>query len=398
MDPRTVLLVQSVRGYPSVSVLLPTRPGPRLAPDDVAHLDRLVADACRRLDAEPSSVDVEPVLARLEELRGEVTARPARRGLALFAGPSFQAAIDLSVPVEERVAVDWTFLTRDLVRALHQAPRYRLLVLSSDAVSLYEGTGRRLVEVREHPSPMTVAQPDPGGRGARGGDPGRQAAERRFALYREADAVLTARTRGEPLPLVLAGTTRHTVDYRRLSGAPGGTVGVLSGSHGRTPPWKLGRAAETLFADARATRTRDALAELRAATARRTASGLARVWATVLERRVSLLVVEESYVQPARLTDDGRTLVVTGDPEPDVLDDVVDEVIELVLLTGGEVVLAPDGALDAWGRIAAVVRPGRVGVPPGLRVPHPAAATLPHPAAPPAAPPVPRSPLAPAGG
>jgi hypothetical protein len=70
-----------------------------------------------------------------------------------------------------------------------------------------------------------------------------------------------------------------------------------------------------------------------------------------------MLAVEEGLFFPARLSDDGDLLLPATDVEhPEVLDDAVDELIELVLDRGGWVALVDDGALAAHGGVALTLR------------------------------------------
>jgi hypothetical protein len=70
-----------------------------------------------------------------------------------------------------------------------------------------------------------------------------------------------------------------------------------------------------------------------------------------------MLAVEEGLFYPARLSDDGDLLLPATDVEhPDVIDDAVDELIELVLERGGWVALVEDGALVEHGGVALTLR------------------------------------------
>jgi hypothetical protein len=63
-----------------------------------------------------------------------------------------------------------------------------------------------------------------------------------------------------------------------------------------------------------------------------------------------MLMVEQGFFHPARIADDGDTLLPAPDPHaPDVVDDVVDELIELVLARGGWIALLDDGTLARDG-------------------------------------------------
>lgn len=81
------------------------------------------------------------------------------------------------------------------------------------------------------------------------------------------------------------------------------------------------------------------------------ASGIDQVWRQARRERNALVVVEESYRQPARVRDDASLDPVRNPTPADVIDDVVDDTIELVLAAGGRVEIVPDRALAAHQRI-----------------------------------------------
>lgn len=132
-------LLAGLRGpqaYPSVSVLLPTTPGPVLASGDVVRLHGLLERAQRRLSGAAADQG-DGIVARLRALAVAVRRSPTGHGLALFASPSRAEAVRLEVRVDERVVIGPAFATRDLLRAIQAAPRYRLLVLSERHARLF---------------------------------------------------------------------------------------------------------------------------------------------------------------------------------------------------------------------------------------------------------------------
>jgi hypothetical protein len=89
----------------------------------------------------------------------------------------------------------------------------------------------------------------------------------------------------------------------------------------------------------------------------RVVSGVPAAWLAARTHRPEMLAVDETVFYPARISDDGDTLVPAPDVDhPDVIDDAVDELIELVLLRGGWIALTSPGTLDAHEGVALVVR------------------------------------------
>jgi len=108
--PGLVTSLQAVEAYPAVSLLMSTTPAPKMLAADVARL----------------------------------------AGVGVFVSAAFCTVVRLPVPVSDRVVIDPTFATRDLVLALHRTPRHVVLALSP-----HEAPGRPQ-QGRPHPSALTA--------------------------------------------------------------------------------------------------------------------------------------------------------------------------------------------------------------------------------------------------
>lgn len=368
MDAVTLSDLRKPRTFPAVSVLMPTfRYGPDNRQDPI-RLRNLFGQVRRRLAADtritPAAAD--EVMRGLRAAAAEVDLAHAEDGLVLFAAPDGEHhAFTVDQPVDERVVIDTTFATRDLVAAYTRMPRYRLLVLSDRATRLWDGQGDRLTEIVSdgfplRPEPASIPGEHPG-RADRNGEHGGEEQERHRQLYRRVVAALRAVDGREPRPLVIAGVTRHQAAFEEAAGHAFTLAGRIDGCHGSAGPHELAELARPVLAAYDDLREVAVLAELEAARGlRRYAAGLAEVGRLAEEGRGAHLVVERGYFAPAIRSDDGGLLVVEGPlgalKGGGVVDDAVDGVIETVLEYGGEVTFVSDGFLVDHDRIALVVR------------------------------------------
>ncbi len=360
-SPGEVVTLQSVRGYPCVSVLLSTVPAPRMPRESAARLGALVDRAVARLEAEGPRDAVRALGDRLEELATDAAERPTRAAVALFAAQGVSSSWSLPVDVVDRTVVDPTFATRDLVRSLHRTPRHVVLVLTDGEARLFDGAGDVLLPALGAAFPLRRDRTAPRGRGRpRGGaaHAGRAVEGDDETFLRAVDAALGTYLRLHPAPLVLAGTRRTAATFVRLSRNTGRLAGVLHGSHARTSPALLATLVRPVLENYLRSRQDEALALLdRRLGTSRTATGMQAVWLAARTERPEMLVVDSSFFYPARLSEDGDLVVPATDVDhPEVVDDVVDEVIEVVLQRGGWVALVDPGGLDAHGRIALTLR------------------------------------------
>jgi hypothetical protein len=87
-------------------------------------------------------------------------------------------------------------------------------------------------------------------------------------------------------------------------------------------------------------------------------AGIDQCWHAARFRKPALLLVEEGFVSP------GTSVSLVGEgaqddqPEPrsGEVHDLVDDLMEQVILRGGQLALVHDGELDAHGRIALISR------------------------------------------
>jgi len=353
-----VVALQEVEDYPAVSVLCATQPAPRLRGPDASRLATLVAEAVSRLEAELGAASVRSYREQLEQLVRDAAEQPSRAGLALYVSSGHASSWALPVPVRDRVVIDPTFATRDLVRSLHRTPRHVVLVLTDREARLFDGVDDVLLPPVGSPFPLSALGRRPRESGRRPSRAQATADEAGDTFLRTVDRALGTYLRLHPAPLVVVGAERVLAKFLGLSRNTGRLAGTIHGSHARTPlPVLVGLVRPVLQGYLRS-RQDEALALLEARTgAGRVVTGVPAAWLAARAERPEMLAVEQGLFFPARLGGDGDLLLPAEDVEhPEVVDDAVDELIEVVLRRGGWIALTEDGALAAYDRIALAVR------------------------------------------
>ena len=273
--------------------------------------------------------------------------------MALFASDGMSLHVPLPLSVKDRVVIDPTFATRDLVRALHRTPRHVVLALNTGEARLFSGAGDTLRPVPGTSFPLRNDRP-------RRSTPSRPRAGEAdsAAFFRDVDAALGTYLRLHPAPLVLVGPDRAIAGVRKVSRNLGRLAGTLDGNLASEPLTEIVARCKPVLETYLRSRQDEALALLdRRAGASRAVSGMESAWLAARREHPEMLAVEEGLFHPARLSDDGDLLLAATDVEhPDVLDDAVDELIELVLDRGGWVALVEDGALADHDGVALTLR------------------------------------------
>jgi len=360
MNRNDIRSLNAQGGYPAISILLPTH---RTTPDnrqDPIRLKNLVRQARDRLQAEIPKREAEPLLQRLDTLVKDVDHARALDGLALFVSPKAASQFVLPFPLKERVVIDQTFATRDLVYALNRSVRYWLVSLSEQHTRFYEGVRDALAEIKTEPFPMSMdgpgaTEPLPGGKGI---EPTKYLDQMHRQFLRKVDAALNPWLTAEPLPLVVAGVEHYLAQYREVTSHGHSMLATVSGNFSKTSAHDLARSAWPLVEAGMAERRRALLQQLEeAASGTHVVSGVGPAWRAAHEGRVDLLLVEQDYAYAARVDPDGLTLAPAEDATaPGVIDDAVDELVETVLAKGGRVEFVDNEALAVHQGIAAIQR------------------------------------------
>lgn len=297
-------------------------------------------------------------------------------GLAVLGAPGFFRVYRLQRPVPERIVAADSFHLKPLLRIVQSADRYRILGLSRHEAKLFEGNRDVLDEVELLPgvprSPADVGGEERdaeratrhygtagSGKLTRHGTDVRQDAIDRDTenFFRAVDrALLEHHTAADPVPLLLAALPENHHLFRRVSRNPSLSASALyvnadsisldalrARAWGLVQPYYLERLAGLIDA-------------FQAAHAKQLGSGdLSDLGAAVVAGRVGTLLVDADRVVPGRLD------VQTGAIEPGTLaapdtDDLIDDLAEAVLRSGGEVVVVPSERMPVQSGAAAIYR------------------------------------------
>ncbi len=348
--------LQMVSGYPLVSLFVRTAPDLQIGAEEHARTLALINTTEERLIPEIGEADARRNTDPLRSLASALIGQRSGRGLALFGGADRCVAYRMSESVEDRIVVDPTFATRDLARAVNLNPPYRVVLIGNNKARMFIGTGTSLREIADESFPVEDL-PSPDGLDRKGH---RLASERTAkerqgyqSFARRVGQLSADHAEGTGLPLVVIASATMAPWVRKESLFD--PIDIVVGSYERSAPSRLAQLARPSIDGHLGAIREKSLARLDAASRqRRSALGIHHVWTVARRNEVDLLVVDESFRYPAWTTLGGQTLVRAFSADmPDVLDDAVDEIIEMVQRTHGSVCFVRAGELGSDG-IAAV--------------------------------------------
>jgi len=358
---------------PSISLYQSTHRANPDALQDPIRFKNLVREAERSLREKYSGREVKPLLQPFEALVDDYPFwQHQRDGLAVLASPLRFDVFRFQRTVKEQVEVANSFHLKPLLRMLQSTDRYQVLCLDRHEANLFEGNRDALDEVDLGDMPATIMA----ALGDQLTEPQRRIAyaaqpvvfhglgSRREELDKDTERffqildreVLDRYSRPSGLPLILVALSENQAEFRRVSRNPFlQPEGVakhprsLTPDQMRTEVWGV---VEPTYLN----RLTQLTENFRVAAARgMAASSPNDVAHAAAAMRIGLLMVEADRVIP------GRFELATGDIHPDRLadpevGDVIDDLAEAVLRTGGEVIVVPAARMPTDTGMAATFR------------------------------------------
>lgn len=349
LTPEAAAHLTVTTGYPCISVLMPTTPATRMVIADRARLDGLVLDAERRL----GDLTVTARERLVHELRRQ--ARIAQdsstwNALGIFISHRVSRAWTLPVMVHQKVVVESTFATRDLLRALHRTPPHLVVRVDEFGARVYWVAARvTLLETVERlpegsPRVMASAGLDAVGPGSEPGLGADLAAEDRRELLARIDACVARLQAERPAPLILAGDAALVGALKSSARWLHRLAGEVLGAKAHAPDDLFTASALCLedYLHRRGQQTLEALHDAAATNPEMVVAGLDACWAAVASRLPGTLVVEHGYIHP-------RPTGVSGAvASHDLIDDLLEHAIE----AGNLIAFVDDAELHEFGGIA----------------------------------------------
>lgn len=382
----TDVLQELIKGDepPCISFYQPTHRAHPGTQQDAIRYKNLLRDVEHSLREKYSGREVKPLLEPFQALTGDHHFwQHQRDGLAILASTVRFDVFRLQRPVKELVVVADSFHVKPLLRMLQSADRYQVLCLDLHQARLFEGNRDALDEMDTGDMATTIkaalgdqlTEPHQnvgvyGKRASRGhlahggtasfpGMGGRtDEAEKdmeRFFQFIDRE-VLERFSRPGGLPLILVALAENQAEFRRISHNPFlWPQGVAKHPNSLTPE-QLRAEVWQVVEPGYLTRLAQLTDNHRAAAARGLgASDLDDVAQAAAAMRIGLLMVEADRVIPGRFEPTTGKIHLGRLADP-AFDDVIDDLAETVLRTGGEVVVVPAERMPTDTGMAATFR------------------------------------------
>lgn len=365
---------------PCLSLYMPThRQHPENLKDKILFKN-LVRQLKESLLQKYSAGEVQEYIESLETLADDnETWNHTSDGLAVFSAPGLFKVVGVHKSFEELALVADSFHTKPLRQYLQSLDHFHVLGLTLHDIRLFEGTRHSLTEVdltADTPKTIAEALGDEltdkhttvaayGGSGGesspmRHGHGGRKDeidndTERFFRVV--ANSIYEQYSKPSGWPLILAALTEHQSLFQKVNKNPLLLTKGIAINPSSVSPEKLADMAWGLMEPEYNLKLESLVAGFeQARTNGKGSDDYKEVAVAAVEGRVDTLIVEADRIIPVRITN-----LVTGNTQkkdmtnPKV-DDLLDDMGELVMKMGGQVVVLPAGKMPSDTGLAAIFR------------------------------------------
>lgn len=358
---------------PCLSLYQPTH---RTHPDnqqDPIRFRNLLKELASSLQETYPAQDARPLLKQFEELaKNREFWNRTLDGIAILAAPGMFRVYNLPRPVRELVVVADSFHIKPLLRFVQSADRYHVLGVGREKINFFEGNRDALEEVELDPAVPRIPSEASQGEAkefhisawaASTGTPGVHFSKGSKSDIEDNDAtrflravdraILEHYSRPTRLPLILAALPENQSFFRRITRNPFLIPDEVTVHPDALTIDALRERAWAAMEPHYHTRLAGLVEMFGAARAKELGDDdLERVAASAIAARVGTLLTEADRHIPGRI-DPGTGAAVFGG---EAVDDVLDDIAELVLNNGGQVVIVPKEQMPTRTGIAAIYR------------------------------------------
>lgn len=378
LTPEMMPEILTVNEGPYISLYMPTFKSHPEKQQDPEKFKELIKEIEGSLLLKHSANEVKELLEPFRKLAEDFDFwQHTEEGLAVLRTKNFFKVIGLQSPVDKLVVVADSFHTKPLRKYLQTLERYQVLGLSLKDVHFYKGNRHSLVEVELLPGvPKTIEEAlgdqltqkyltiSSGGSGVGGtgihhghgskSDEVEKDAERFFTVVSRAVAEYYSEPSG--LPLILAALPEHHNLFQKVSNNPHLLPHGIMINPKSVSIEKLKKLAWEII-EPEYFSTLDKLAEqFNQAKADGIGSDtMEEIGEAAAQGRVDTLLLESDRVIPGRV-DRETGVIEPADLEYPEIDDLLDDIGELVLHKGGNVIIVPVDKMPTFTGIAAIFR------------------------------------------
>jgi hypothetical protein len=358
MSPEIREVMETVHYRPAISIIMPFEPKMSLKKELNAALKKAAGKVEKELvDNYPPEL-ARLLVQKLQNIIKGLNFNTHKKSIAIYVSPVFEKVLYLDISVEEKIIVDESFEIRDLVYSKKQLHKYLVLLLSNKVSRIYLGNTDTFVRiVADTPESVKAYVNDAPERVANFSDPSarKEMLMDKFLLH--IDNALDIILNAYRFPLFVIGTEKIAGHFKKLSKHTGSVVEYIHGNYEEASMEELKKVLDPHITNWKKVMQKDILNQLEEAAGKKKLEfGIKNVWREAMGHKGRLLVVEKDYSYAAQHGSKPGIIYKTAEPfnKFSYIKDAVDDIIEKVLESGGDVEFVDKDVLRDYHHIALV--------------------------------------------
>ena len=299
-----------------------------------------------------------PVMKKLHKVIEELNYNTHKKSIAIFVSPLIEKVYYLDMPVEEKIIIDESFEIRDLVYSKKEIHKYLLAVLSSKWTKIYLGNTVHFIRITSNvPDNIEAYKNDIGEKIANFSDENKRKEILLNKFLMHTDNGLTLLLNAYKLPLFVMGTSKTIGHFKALSHNIKHIIDYIPGNFEESTEAEFHKTMTPYLQNWKIVQQKKIMNQIdEAMGCKKLVFGINDVWKAAGEKRGRLLIVEKNFIFPAQHGSSPDVIYKNDDlvQKPFYIKDAVDDIIEKVLASGGDVEFVDEGILKDFNKVALI--------------------------------------------
>ncbi len=347
--------VKSIYAEACVSIIFNThRTKPSYQKDEI-NLKNYVNEIEKKLSDKYSKKFVLPIMKNLNKVVASINHSFNLESMIIYANSDFSEYTRLPIEVEDRVVIDYSFATRDLIRAMHSESAYYVLVLSRQKARLIEAYGDKVVKELTGEFVMTnfLFTTD---KSKLSTNKGQDNLIEEF--FNRVDKNVMLAIKNHNLPILLVTETRNFFHYKKIADKKEFIIGHINGNKDKETARNIISDAWQVMLPLIKEKNALRIKELEKAVSEgKFLSDTNEIWNAIQHGKGRTLFVKKGYFQPVIIQ--GNHIKLTNSLRRDsenFINDIIDEMIEQTMSFGGDVIFMEGDELKEFNNLALLLR------------------------------------------
>lgn len=351
-------VIGAVRYQPEVSIILPFEPVMSLKSELHYQLKIVSEKVESQLLANYPREKAMPVIVRLQNLIRHLDFNTRKKGLAIFVSPITEKVFYLDIPVNEKIIIGESFEIRDLVYCKKQLVQYLVLQLSGESSKIYLGDCSKFTLIKSDvPQNVHAYERDMPEKTGNFSDPEEHKEILLDNFLHHLDQGFTLILKAYPLPVFVMGPEKVLGYFKKLTRNGKSLVQFIHGNYLYASETEIREVMKPYLNNWREIKERAYLLQIeQAMSEKKLESGIKEVWKAATHKNCRLLLVEKDFMyaahqgsEPDSIDNEDFSL-----DNPFYIKDAVDDIMEKVLVAGGDVEFVDNEALKEYGHITLI--------------------------------------------